>query len=234
MIKLSIIFPCYNEAENIPTLINDCKKYLCKYKSELEIVLVNNGSKDNTKKIFDKLLQESDFFKVVNIKKNQGYGYGILKGLSVAKGKYIGWMHADLQTDPKDIIKVLNIIGNTENLYIKGKRKNRAITDNFFTVLMSLLCSLVFRKIIFDINAQPNIFPKEFFDSWINPPKHFGLDTFCYCMAIKKKLRIIKFEVFFGKRTAGEAHLYSFSSKISYSINALKYIFELKRNINKK
>ena len=78
--------------------------------SILEIILVNNGSNDNTEMLFKTLLNESKLFRTVHVNKNQGYGYGILQGLSKANGEYIGWMHADLQTDPKDIIKVLDLI----------------------------------------------------------------------------------------------------------------------------
>jgi len=232
MIRLSIIFPCYNEAENIPVLIEGCIKHLDKYNSILEIILVNNGSNDDTEMLFKKLVNKNKLFKIVRVDKNQGYGHGILKGLSKANGKYIGWMHADLQTDPKDIIKALDIIDEKRNLYIKGKRKNRSFFDNIFTLLMSLICSIVFRKKIFDINAQPNIFPKNFFNSWKNPPNHFGLDTYCYCMAIKNNLEIIKFDVHFGKRVAGIAHLNSLQSKVRYSIYAYKYILKLKKNID--
>tara|TARA_A100001015_G_C15036888_1_gene736893 strand:+ start:1773 stop:2477 length:705 start_codon:yes stop_codon:yes gene_type:complete len=232
MTKLSVIFPCYNEAENLPFLINDCTKHLEKYSSILEIILVNNGSNDNTEMLFKTLLNESKLFRTVHVNKNQGYGYGILQGLSKANGEYIGWMHADLQTDPKDIIKVLDLIDEKKNLYIKGQRRNRPFFDNIFTLFMSLICSITFKKIIFDINAQPNIFPKKFFSSWKNPPDHFGLDTYCYCMAIKNNLEILKFNVFFGKRIAGVAHLNNLQAKIKYSVNAYKYILHLKKNID--
>ncbi len=231
MTKLSVVFPCYNEAENLPFLIEDCTRHLEKYSSILEIILVNNGSNDNTETLFKTLLNKNKLFQTVRVSKNQGYGYGILKGLSIAKGEYIGWMHADLQTDPKDIIKVLDLINKKKNLYVKGQRRNRSFLDNIFTLSMSLICSITFKKIIFDINAQPNIFPKKFFNSWKNPPNHFGLDTYCYCMAIKNNLEIIKFDVFFGKRVAGVAHLNNLQAKIKYSINAYKYILKLKKNI---
>ena len=62
-------------------------------------------------------------FFVVSVKNNKGYGHGILAGLKVAKGEIIGWTHADLQTDPIDVLKGLDLFHNSPNpefLFIKG------------------------------------------------------------------------------------------------------------------
>ena len=113
--------------------------YIIKHASELlksnptiEIILVNNGSTDNSKDILrnEKNYYKSLNIKIINIDKNKGYGGGILRGLSEASGDFLAWTHADMQTDPNDVLLAYNKIiesSNPENTFLKGKRKKRNI-----------------------------------------------------------------------------------------------------------
>ena len=105
-IDLSIVLPCYNEAGNIPSIIDAFYKALPK-SIQTEIILVNNGSTDNTKAVLKKSLSrfQKGPFKVINIPKNKGYGHGILSGLDAASGQVLSMTHADMQTPPEDVFK---------------------------------------------------------------------------------------------------------------------------------
>ena len=110
-INLSLVLPCYNEEKNIPFL---CEEFLKlpfeNYKAEL--ILVNNGSNDDTKNQINIAIKnnisENVVIKLVNLDKNEGYGGGISEGLKKADGEFIGWAHADLQTPLKDFLKLIN------------------------------------------------------------------------------------------------------------------------------
>ena len=85
--KLSIVIPCYNEAGNIPTLINRLESI--QY-DETEVILVDNGSTDDTTTVIEKTLFEKEsFIKSVSIKQNIGYGHGIMSGVKEATGDVI-------------------------------------------------------------------------------------------------------------------------------------------------
>ena len=192
MIDLSIIFPCYNEEKNLALLI---KKIIAtkkkNYKTRIEFILVNNGSTDNTVKILNKL-NHKKLFKVINIKKNLGYGGGILKGLFSAKGKIISWTHADLQCEPNDILKSIHTYRKeiyNKNSIIKGKRINRRILDNFFSICMAHFASVIFGKKFNDVNAQPKIFNRTFLKYLKKAPKDFSLDLFFYLWLKKNFIR---------------------------------------------
>ena len=134
-INVSLIIPCYNEAKNLPFLINRCEKLIEEF--PMEVILVDNGSTDDTKKIIAK----HSVIKLVRVENNEGYGNGILKGLRNAKGEILVWTHADLQTDPNDMIKGLKYFLNADDqktIFIKGKRHGRSIVDLFFTLGMSI------------------------------------------------------------------------------------------------
>ena len=205
--KLSIIVPCYNESRNIPLILEKFASVI--KRDDIEVLLVNNGSKDNSQEILNELAPKYSFARVVKVESNQGYGFGILAGLRKAKGKYIGWTHADMQTDPADPLKALEIIekqANPTNCYIKGDRKGRPLFDQFFTMGMSLFETLYLGMKLWDINAQPNIFHRSFFDSVKEScPKDFSLDLYLLYMAQKNGLDVIRFDVVFPERIHGES-----------------------------
>ena len=125
---LSVIVPCYNEEENIPLIVSKFNKILEESDEDIEVILVNNGSTDNSKNIFENtILNIKQKIRILNVKKNIGYGHGILSGLKVAKGNILSWTHADLQTDPGDVLFALIEFKkyNDNQLVIKGKRRNR-------------------------------------------------------------------------------------------------------------
>lgn len=202
--KLSIVVPCYNEEQNIPLILERFGELI--QRDDIEVILVNNGSTDNSAQVLADLIPQYPFAKTILVEVNQGYGYGILQGLQSCNGEYIGWTHADMQTDPADILKALDIIERETGLvFVKGNRKGRPLFDVFFTAGMSLFETLYLHQKLYDINAQPNIFPKVFFDSWENPPYDFSLDLYALYMARRKNLRVIRFPVLFPERIYGES-----------------------------
>ena len=143
--KLSLVIPCYNESSNLPLLLNCFEKFKSLDK-DVEIVIVDNGSTDNTSKVLDKLAPKFSFIKRVKIENNQGYGHGILIGLQAASGEVLSWTHADMQTDPSDVLQVINFFekeSHPEKLFVKGRRYGRPIMDVFFTTGMAFFESLL-------------------------------------------------------------------------------------------
>lgn len=205
--KLSIVVPCYNEAENIPLILKRFGEVI--KREDIEVLLVDNGSSDNSAQIISRLLPEYPFASTIRVEVNQGYGYGILQGLKSCGGDFIGWTHADMQTDPADLIKALDIIeknNNDKNLFVKGNRKGRPLFDQFFTSGMSIFETLYMGVNLYDVNAQPNVFSRKFFETWQNPPKDFALDLYALYMARKSGLQIERFDVVFPERIHGESH----------------------------
>lgn len=230
---LSLIIPCFNEERNIPFLLSKCNDAF--YQKEIEVVLVDNGSSDDTQTILTKLLPKYPFIKMVRIENNLGYGHGILTGLKASSGDYLAWTHADLQTDPADLLEGIKMFsGNSdpEKLFVKGKRFGRPLPDNIFTIGMSLFESLLLKTIMWDINAQPTIFHKSFFNSWKNPPNDFSLDLFAYFMAKKCDLNIKRFNVRFDRRLYGKSHWNKgFKEKLKFIKRTLSYSFQLKKKV---
>ena len=230
--KYSLVIPCFNEQGTIKLILERTKNPFID--NNIELILVNNGSKDNTKDILSELINNYPHAKYIDLEKNLGYGGGILKGLSHCEGEIIGWTHADLQTDPLDCIKAFKEYENVsrgQNVFIKGNRNKRPLNDQFFTFGMSIFETFLLGKLIYDVNGQPTIFPKKFFDSWINPPKDFSLDLYSYYLAKKNNYKIIRIRVNFLKRISGKSKWnINFISKIRFILRTIKYSFKLKFN----
>lgn len=231
---LSIVIPCFNEEKNLPLFFFRFIEVI--EDDSLEVIIVNNGSTDNSAKILDKLLPKYSFARLVNVEVNQGYGFGILAGLKEAKGKYLGWTHADMQTDPYDTIRALEIIKQSKEtkLFIKGKRINRPIFDKFFTLGMSIFESIFLGMNLFEINAQPTIFSREFYESWKNAPFDFSLDLYAYALAKRYKISIKRFPVEFLKRLNGSSSWNNgIYSKYKLIRRTLNFSCKLRKEIKK-
>lgn len=205
--KLSIAVPCYNEAENIPLILQRFHEVI--RRKDIEVVLVDNGSSDNTQEVLARLLPKYPFAKSIRVEVNQGYGFGIVQGLKACRGEFIGWTHADMQTDPADLIRALKIVeknNNSKRIFVKGRRKGRPLFDRFFTFGMSVFETMYMGEKLYDINAQPNVFCRSFFEAWKNPPRDFSLDLYALYMAHKAGLCIKRFDVAFPERVHGFSH----------------------------
>ena len=228
--SLSIIIPCYNESENLEKLIEIIKTELNKLSYEIEVILINNGSTDDTQEKLDKILKNNQLIKYFKIDKNIGYGDGILLGLSKAKNNFLGWTHADLQCDFKDCLKAFEILyknTNESNLnsLIKGKRINRKFSDNCFTKLMSIFIKIFCKVYLEDINAQPKLFSRKFYSLFKNPPKDFLLDFYLLHLASVHNYQILDLDVDFSDRKYGKAKGGgSFLGKIILSIKTAYYV----------
>ncbi len=234
--SLSIIIPCFNEGENINGLLEKCKKSLHN-RSDIEIILVNNGSTDRTTEIFKEINQNKKLFPYIvikNVEQNLGYGNGIIEGLDRAEGNILSWTHADLQTDPNDVILAFDKYRESLELsscIVKGNRVGRNIFDNIFTAGMSFISSILLKTKLWDINAQPKIFNRSFLKFLKNAPKDFSLDLFMLYVAKKQKIQINTFPVKFSERKFGLSKGGgSLNGKIKLIHRTFKYIKEL-RNI---
>jgi glycosyltransferase involved in cell wall biosynthesis len=239
--ELSVVVPCYNEEKNIPLIVNRFSEALnkCAFADVVEIILVNNGSRDQTAAALNSEISKSGRknFKVETVPVNQGYGFGILSGLKVASGDVLSWTHADMQTDPYDVIRAFEVYkaetAQGQKIIVKGRRVGRAFGEWAFTLGMSLISSTVLTAFLYDINAQPKLFSAAFFRTLKNPPFDFSLDLFLIYAAKKAGYRVRTIDVTFGKRIHGESKwAFNWSSKYKTILRTIKYIFALRKQLS--
>ena len=239
MIKLSIVIPCYNESGNIPLIIDRLSGVLNE-RTDVEVILVDNGSTDDSAKILHLELarHKNSVFRCVTVAENRGYGFGILSGLREAQGEVLAWTHADMQTDPNDVLRALEVFDKHpgEEIFVKGKRKKRKSLESCFTLGMQLVAWSTLGTYLDDINAQPKLFSRKFYETNIEPdaPKDFSLDLYALYQAKNHGCTICEVPVFFNKRVHGEAKGGgSWKTRIKLIRRTLAYTFELSRKIQK-
>jgi len=226
-IKYSIVIPCFNEAPSIPILIEQISNL--NKNNNIEFILVNNGSIDSTKEIFK--LDDTEGIVKVNLPENVGYGGGIKAGIKLAKGEYIGWMHADLQYSLMDSFEFLNHVGANKK-YIKGRRKGRTLFQSFISANMSLFETLLFGHILYDINAQPTIFHKDMLSDMVVAPNDFSIDLYSYVIAKKRRFKVARYKVNVKNRAFGKSTWNSgLKSILVMSLRTIKYSISLRRAI---
>ncbi len=240
--SFSLVIPCYNEANNLFILIKKYKKFLQDQSNEL--ILVNNGSTDSTEEIFKKLKKKFKNIKTLKIKKNIGFGYGLKKGLFKTKKKFIIYSHADLEVDPNDIIKSINILkkensNSIKKIFIKGNRINKlrnhwSLNDLIFSYGLTILSTLIFRKYLFDIHAQPVLFSRNLIKELKYYPDDFSIDLAIYLHAVKRNYKLIRFPVNFNKkkRKFGEGSSNNITKKLKASLAQLYYSFIILIKLN--
>lgn len=230
------VIPCYNEEKNLTLLINELKKVYSVDK-DINFILVDNGSIDNTRQLLIEKIEGLNFISLCEIDNNQGMGFGIINGLNKAINddyKFIGWTHADLQIPFESLLEIKSImqenIDKYNYLYIRGKRKNReSIISVSFTIMMAIFTSIVKRGLYWDITGLPALGNKNLISEVIiDSPKGFAFDVHTFINAKRKKAKIMRFKVYFKEREYGESSWnHGFLSKIKMSIYYFKEIFKI-------
>jgi glycosyltransferase involved in cell wall biosynthesis len=199
-----------------------------------ELILVNNGSNDNTlneirneiKKNKSKIVS----IKLVNLKRNLGYGGGIAEGLKYASGEYLGWAHADLQTPLEDFLKLYKLIKHKKKILGKGYRINNRGFDGIISKFHENLASIILGFKMKEVNAQPKIFSKDTMKYFKNIPyKWTTLDTYIVYTCLKNNIEIKTIDVVFNTRKYGQSkwknNFISFFNHILFNI---LYLFKLR------
>ncbi|MCX8956442.1 glycosyltransferase family 2 protein [Erwinia psidii] len=231
--RFSLVIPCYNEAANLPLLLERCKHVVAR--PDVEVILVDNGSTDDSPQVLQALLPQYPGCRSIRVEVNQGYGFGIVSGLKAATGAVLGWTHADLQTDPQDALRGFDLFEkHGDAIFVKGKRYGRPLMDVVFTVGMSLFETLLLAKPMWDINAQPTLFSRAFFDSWRAAPDDFSLDLFAYYQAQQQGMKVYRFPVKFGERAHGVSHWnVNWAAKRKFIRRTVDFSLQLKKNMAK-
>lgn len=238
MKDLSLVIPCYNEELNIPLIVQRCQEIVPEG-LDIEIILVNNGSKDQTAEAIKREIQSAKpIFVLCEVPTNIGYGHGILSGLAMARGEALAWTHADMQTDPEDVIKAYRLFKDQKNasVFVKGERKNRALGPLFFTWGMTVVASLALGERLTDIGAQPKLFGRTFYAEYLSQgaPSDFSLDLYAMYFA-QKTGTIVTFPVYFKNRAFGEAKGGgSWKTRMKVTKRVLSFIFELRKRLKDK
>ena len=165
--KLSLIIPCYNEESNIEPLYKSLRSTLDGQVEDYELVYINDGSTDKTLDRLNELSKSSEIpITIVNFSRNFGKEAGIYAGLKNAQGDYITLIDADLQQNPKFVLKMVNLLDEHPEYDCVAAYQEERKESKF-----NIFCKNMFYKIINKISDT----------TFVNGASDFR--TFRRCMA---------------------------------------------------
>lgn len=140
MDSISLFFPTYNEEANIKTTVSKASKILNKNFKKWEIIVVDDGSKDNTKKIVDELAKTEKRIKIITHKQNRGYGGSLQTGFYNSKYDWITFTDADGQFNFGEITDFVKKQKETGADLVIGYYKKRQVSK--FKIVTSKMWEL--------------------------------------------------------------------------------------------
>lgn len=208
---LSIVMPCYNEEAmigySIPRLVNAFQR--AGY--HLELIAVDNGSKDQTGQIIKHLATQHPSVVFHRVEVNEGYGNGVLSALPLCKAPWIGIIPADGQVDAEDVVRLYEAVVVTDGKVL-GKVRRRFRMDGLRRKIVSV-CYNFFVRILWprmesiDINGSPKLLPRQAILSMGLKSKGWLLDPEIMIKAHHMGLRILELNVFARMRGNGISHV---------------------------
>jgi glycosyltransferase involved in cell wall biosynthesis len=149
----------YNEEPNVEPVSLELLDAFRKAGVDLELILVDNGSLDQTREKIEGLVRVHPQVKLVKVFPNEGFGWGILCGLEHARGRAVSWTGGDGQISAEDVLKIYQRFARGDVVLCKANRVKRG--DGPQRILITLFWNLLF-KVMFgladpDINGTPKV-----------------------------------------------------------------------------
>ena len=205
--KVSVIIPSFNEEKTIIKLLNNVNQQ--KKKFDLEIIVSDDGSNDNTKKLLKE--NKSLFDNLVENSKNEGKGAALKKGIEVASGDIILFQDADLEYNPEDYDRLLKPFFNSNADVVYGSRFSGSSAHRVIyyshRVANFLITSLVniFTNINFsDVETGYKVFKRSIIENISLKEKSFGIEIEITMKISKIRSKIFEVGISYNGRTYSE------------------------------
>jgi glycosyltransferase involved in cell wall biosynthesis len=235
-----LVIPAYNESKNLPLVVQRCAEAALGQgfsPQTFQLIIVENGSTDDSHDTLARLAKGplGAWFRVVKVFPNQGYGYGLMRGLTATSAPMIGWSHGDMQTDPLDAFIALKKLREraskdpSTKLLVKGARQGRNWKDVTVSHVFALCATLILGLKIKEINAQPKVFHRALLTELTDPPVTFGFDLYALYKARKRGYVFDQISVQFPNRPYGFSKWSAtLSSRRRTIVGLIRYMWHLR------
>lgn len=156
--SLSVFYPCYNEEQNIPIFLEKSLTFLPTITKDFEIIIVDDGSSDNTYQITKNFSQKNKQIKIIRHQKNQGYGAALKSGFKAAKKDWTFFTDGDLQFDLTELKKFIPFTKDYQVIIGYRKKRQEGLLRNFNQKLWKLYIDVLYRLHVKDIDCAFKLF----------------------------------------------------------------------------
>lgn len=233
MKKLSIIIPAYNEEKRIRKTLDAYTNFFSKkFKDEFEILVVLDGCTDNTLDVVKEFSKNSKV-KYKNFAEKIGKGGAIVEGFKIAQGSLIGFVDADLATQPNSFYELIKKIDNNDGIiasrWVKGAKINikqpllKKIGSRGFNFLTMVLFGLNFK----DTQCGAKLFKKKVIRNIINDLKitRWAFDVNLLYSAKRNNYRIIEVPTEWNAVKASHFNLFKATPEMGLSLLRLRLLY---------
>jgi len=204
MISISVFFPCYNEQENVERTVHDALAVLKKLDADFEIVVVDDGSSDDTARIADEIAGRDNRVRVVHHETNLGYGSALQSGFKAATKELVFYTDGDGQFDIGEMPPLLELMEQFDIVSCYRLDRKDPIVRKINAWCWTKLVCLLFRLRIRDIDCAFKLYKREIFDNIELSSTGALIDTEVLARATRKGYSITQRGVHHFPRTAGE------------------------------
>lgn len=206
-----MVLPCYNEAGCLGTTVPDLVEAFRQQGDPFEVILVDNGSTDGTGQAIAELASADSCIRQATVETNRGQGLGIRTGLNAAKGRVIGYVNADGQVLPEDVVRVY-LAARDASQPVLSKAKRRERHDGLQRAIISLGYNTLMRLFFpgmpsSDVNANPKFLTASAVRDMELGSDDWFLEAEIMLKAQYMGLNVVEVEVGGMPREAGQSHV---------------------------
>jgi glycosyltransferase involved in cell wall biosynthesis len=227
--SLSVFFPCYNEVDNIERVVKQAIAVLKETGADYELVIVDDGSRDGTGQVADKIAAENESVKVVHHPTNLGYGAALQSGFRAATKELVFYTDGDGQFDIKEMPALLPLMQEYDIVSCFRINRQDSTIRKINAWCWTRLVNILFGMRIRDIDCAFKLYRRKIFDDIEMSSKGALIDTEILARVIRKGYRITQRGVHHYPRTAGTQT----GANVKVILRAFKELFGLYRRIRK-
>lgn len=200
--KLSILMPVYNEEDRIADAVKEALSVA--YPCAIELVIVNDGSRDATAEVLDRL--DDGRVRVIHHERNKGKGAAIQTAADNAGGEYMVILDADLEYDPEDIPKLLDPVLDGRTTVVYGNRTFGSHSAFSFWYVMgnkavTMAANILFNSYIGDLETCFKLMPVELYRSLHIHSRGFGMEAEVTGKLLRRRIRPYEVPISYHART---------------------------------
>ncbi|NMB69989.1 glycosyltransferase family 2 protein [candidate division WWE3 bacterium] len=225
--KLSVIIPVYNEKNTIRELLSRVKAV---DGIEMEIIIVDDASKDGTTDILKAMETENPDVKFIYKPENKGKGDTLKLGFQNSTGDYVIVQDADLEYDPNDYKKLIRALEEEGVDVVYGSRFSGNYEDMsnlhyFGNKMLTLITNMLFGVMLTDMETCYKLMPGEFVRSIDIKSPRFDFEPEITAKILKHKLRIREVPISYKGRTHSEGKKITWKDGIAAVSTLIKFKF---------
>ena len=201
----TLVLPCYNEVESLPTALASCAALAETLEGwDLEVVAVDDGSSDGTPEVLKEAAADLPGLRVVSHPANRGYGAALRSGFEAARGDVVGYTDADNQFDIIEFADALALMEGVD--MVTGFRVYRfdPLTRLVVSWFYNRLVRILFRVRVRDVDCSFKLMRRDKLDRLVLMCDDFFIDTEIVARARKWNWRIVEIGVRHYPRRAGK------------------------------